>query len=162
MENLVKRYYNKVYTYVLSKVESEVQAKDIIQDVFLNFLKVNSRIEEIKNPDAYLMSMAKNAIIKNSKTIKTIEISTLHDSMDHLTSNIPRFEGKFEAKDLHEKLEEFVTQLPNRQREVFELSRKKGLSHHEIAEKLNLSSHTVNNHLVQALKTIRKRYTVLI
>ncbi|NJK94039.1 MAG: hypothetical protein HC905_03115 [Bacteroidales bacterium] len=48
-----------------------------------------------------------------------------------------------------------LDQLSPRQREIFYLSREKGLSHDAIAEKLNISANTVKNHLVSSLKFLR-------
>jgi RNA polymerase sigma-70 factor (ECF subfamily) len=39
---------------------------------------------------------------------------------------------------------------------VFQLSRDGGLKHEEIAEQLHLSQHTVKNHMVEALRFIRR------
>ena len=53
------------------------------------------------------------------------------------------------------RLQQAVDQLPPRQKQIFTLSRHKGLKHEEIADKLQISRHTVKTHLVQALKTLR-------
>lgn len=46
--------------------------------------------------------------------------------------------------------------MPPQRRMVFNLSREEGLSYKEIADKLNISTNTVKNHLVKALQTIRQ------
>ena len=56
-----------------------------------------------------------------------------------------------EAKLIAQALE----QLSPRQREIFELSRNRGLSHKEIAEQLGLSVYTVQDHIKNALEKIR-------
>jgi RNA polymerase sigma-70 factor (ECF subfamily) len=52
-------------------------------------------------------------------------------------------------------LNEAIEQLPPQRKRVFLLSRQEGLSHNEIAERMNLSPKTVNNHLVEALRFIK-------
>ena len=47
-----------------------------------------------------------------------------------------------------------LEQLTPRQKEIFQLSREEGLTHDEIAKKLNISVHTVKNHMVTALAFI--------
>ena len=59
---------------------------------------------------------------------------------------------------LPKKLHEWVEQLPERQREAFELSRFEGLDHEEIAQVMQVSARTVNNHLVAALRQLRIHY----
>lgn len=58
-------------------------------------------------------------------------------------------------KDYKSILEGLLEELPPRQKEIFLLSRIKGLSHDEIADRLNISRKTVRNHLFLALKHIR-------
>ena len=46
--------------------------------------------------------------------------------------------------------------LPERQKQVFQLHREKGLTYSEIAEQLGISKNTVENHMVNALKYLRQ------
>ena len=62
-----------------------------------------------------------------------------------------------EAKALDARLQAWIADLPDRQREALTLSRFDGLSHAEIADVMGVSPRTVNNHLVQALRTLRDR-----
>jgi DNA-binding NarL/FixJ family response regulator len=55
---------------------------------------------------------------------------------------------------LQKKILEWIEELPERQREAFELSRYEGLFHQEIAGVMQVSVKTVNNHLTSALKTL--------
>ena len=63
--------------------------------------------------------------------------------------------------DLESMLTELLEGLPERQREAFELSRFDGLTHEEIADVMDVSPRTVNNHLVAALKTLRAEASLL-
>src|SRR5690606_12788126 len=58
-------------------------------------------------------------------------------------------------KELENEIEELLDTLSPRQKEVYILSRRNGLSLDEIAERLKISPNTAKNHLVQALKVIR-------
>jgi RNA polymerase sigma-70 factor (ECF subfamily) len=64
-----------------------------------------------------------------------------------------------EYNELSDKLEETIRKLPSRQRDVYELHKKKGLKYSEIAEKLEVSVNTVENHMSRALKALRKQLT---
>ena len=59
------------------------------------------------------------------------------------------------AQRLDDKLQLWIDQLPERQREALTLTRFEGLSHVEVAEIMGISPRTVNNHLVKALETLR-------
>jgi RNA polymerase sigma-70 factor (ECF subfamily) len=62
-----------------------------------------------------------------------------------------------EAAELQDRVAVLVTELLNRQREALLLSRVEGLSHAEVAAAMGCAPRTVNNHLVAALSTLRRR-----
>jgi len=64
---------------------------------------------------------------------------------------------KFEYGELKETVDMIVSNLPEKQREVFILSRYEGLSHKEIAEKLKVSTKTVEYHIHQSSNTLRDK-----
>ena len=55
-----------------------------------------------------------------------------------------------------------VEKMPARRKEIYILSRERGLSNAEIAKKLDISKKTVENHLNLALKEIRDVLAILI
>ena len=63
-----------------------------------------------------------------------------------------------ETDELGHKFTEWIRNMPERRREVFELSRFEGLQHDEIAGVMDLSIKTVNNHMVLALNYLRECY----
>jgi DNA-directed RNA polymerase specialized sigma24 family protein len=67
-------------------------------------------------------------------------------------------EGTDGIEDLAGTFRIWINELSDRRREAFELSRFEGLDHNEIADVMNLSVKTVNNHIVDALSHLRMRY----
>ena len=63
--------------------------------------------------------------------------------------------------DHHQLMKVALTALSPRRRLVYQLSRDQGLNLQEIAARLRLSPNTVKNHLVIALKFIRKYLSVM-
>jgi RNA polymerase sigma-70 factor (ECF subfamily) len=60
-------------------------------------------------------------------------------------------------RDMQQKIDEAVDDLPEKCREVFLMSRNFGMSYREIATQLNISIKTVENHISEALKKLRKK-----
>ncbi|MNI50552.1 RNA polymerase sigma factor [compost metagenome] len=58
-------------------------------------------------------------------------------------------------RELAERIELEVAQLPAKMREVFELSRNAHLSHREIALRMDISDKTVKKQMNNALKILR-------
>jgi RNA polymerase sigma-70 factor (ECF subfamily) len=68
---------------------------------------------------------------------------------------------------LSQELEEIIVKLPRRRKEIYKLSREKGMSYSEIANELDISVKTVETQVGLALKYIRsalsdKNLTVLL
>lgn len=63
--------------------------------------------------------------------------------------------SELQFKDLSQHVNSLVEKLTPRQKEIYRLSREKGLSLNEIAVKLNISVNTAKNHLVSAIHYIK-------
>ena len=57
--------------------------------------------------------------------------------------------------ELQDHIKKAINKLPKAQKEVFVLSRIKGIKYKEIAKKLNVSERTVEVRISQSLKTLR-------
>lgn len=55
-----------------------------------------------------------------------------------------------------------LEQLPDKRRQIFEMSRFENLSNNEIAERLNLSVRTVEQHIYLVLKDLKKLFLIAI
>jgi RNA polymerase sigma-70 factor (ECF subfamily) len=81
--------------------------------------------------------------------------------LDHLKNSSviqisPATISDFEYVELNTRAEKLIANLPDRQKQVYLLHREEGLTSPEIAERLKISKNTVENHMVQALKYLRK------
>jgi RNA polymerase sigma-70 factor (ECF subfamily) len=83
----------------------------------------------------------------NEAQLRDRELAALPDAPD----------AEVDTEMLKEMLDAWIHELPERQREAITLSRLEGLSHDAIAEVMDISPHTVNSHIVQAMKHLRSR-----
>ncbi len=60
-----------------------------------------------------------------------------------------------EYADIKNKVDQLVTQLPEKRRKIYLLSREEGLSNQEIATELGISVKTVEDHMTHALRFLR-------
>jgi RNA polymerase sigma factor (sigma-70 family) len=58
--------------------------------------------------------------------------------------------------ELKKRISEAVNDMPPVRKQVFEMSRERGMTYREIAETLSVSSKTVETHISKALKQIKK------
>jgi len=69
-------------------------------------------------------------------------------------------EALINLADTNNTVQESINQLPPRSKEVFELSRYKGLSNQEISDKLGISIRTVETHISNSLKHLRRNIII--
>lgn len=161
IEQLIDEYYNRIYKFMVAHLKNADLAKDLTQTVFLELIKSNTPLESIENFDAYLFSMARNALFKefrkmqNSTKLKTLLLNSMKASSHELEEVIL-------VHDLNQNLEREINKLPTQQKKVYTMSRQEGLTHQQIAQRLDISANTVKNHMVQALKTLRGKYELMI
>lgn len=147
-------YSQRVYGYILSKTKSEELTEEIVQEVFIKLWHKREEMSQIDNYGAYILTMATN------KTYDFLRKMASEEKLkQQVWSSIQSYSNiTEETLDLNQSqalLNEAIEQLPPQRKKVFILSRQEGLSHNEIAEQMNLSPKTVNNHLVEALRFIK-------
>ena len=69
----------------------------------------------------------------------------------------PPPDEEFRYKIMQQRLQQIINDLPLQQKTVYQFSREHNLKQEEIARQMNIALSTVQNHLTQALKTIRDR-----
>ncbi len=129
------------------------EARDIVQDVFVKFWNDREKLSIQYSIRSYLFVSVKNKCLdllrKKNSSIKTQEISKEHDAADE------SFEF-FVFSELETLFKASLAKLPERCREIFELSRLQGMKNREIAAKLNLSEKTIENQITKALHILKE------
>jgi len=138
-------------------VHSKAIAGDIVQNVFIALWKKREELDPRQSVKAYLFQAVRNRSLNylRDHSRETIGLETADKSQAESMEHTNPQEEADRRMDL---LKQWISDLPERQREAFELSRFEGLDHDEIADVMNVSPNTVNNHIVAALKHLRGRY----
>ncbi|WP_207427771.1 RNA polymerase sigma-70 factor [Pedobacter sp. SYSU D00535] len=130
-------------------------AEDIVQDVFVKLWEKKDEIKITTSLKAYLFQSTINQSLNYLKKYK--------NSLNRETAfgretgvDINSTEQIMALKEVSRRVDEVVEALPDACRTVFILSRYEQLSYKAIAEKLNISVKTVENHMTKALKYLRK------
>lgn len=154
------RYTAVLYAHAFSKLQDRDEAKDVVQEVFSKLWSKRSVIQFRLNISGYLYITLRNKIINiiAHRKIQSEYLSSLHDYLGQAHEDT---DFLARTNQLRAIIEEEVSKMPIRMREVFELSRKNNLSHKEIAEKLGISEKTVKDHVNNALKILRLKLGLL-
>jgi|SRR6185437_2209314 len=157
---LFDSYKNRIYGYVLALTHSAYMAEEITQEIFMKLWLCRDVLADLNNPEAYLVSMARNKTL-NYLRKSAHESKMLQELQSRMIRNTNNVEEQSLLSDQHNLLQEAVTSLSPQRRLVYQLSRDQGLNHLEIASRLHVSPNTVKNHLVTALKVIRKHLNTM-
>ncbi|WP_236973842.1 RNA polymerase sigma factor [Membranihabitans maritimus] len=160
IDEIIEKYYSRVYAFALTHVKSETIAEDLTQDIFLQLVKKESHLQNIEDLEAYIFTATRYATYHYFKKIRRNEVLK-EEMLNSMKNQLAQDEDHLLVSDLEKKFHDIIYTLPERQREIFQLSREKGLTHNEIAKKLQISPSTVKNHMVKALKTLRHQYTLI-
>ena len=150
---LFLQYYPQVKKFLLGFLKSESDANDLSQEIFVKIWVQREKISQVNFFKTYLYSMARNALfnyfehelIKQNYASKTQELSQYKDVI----------ESDLYAKELSLLIDTTIEKMPEQRRRVFRMSRYEGIPNSEIAEKLNISKRTVENHITSALAELR-------
>lgn len=162
VEKLFREYRDKVFGFFVDFLSNRDLAQDLTQDIFLKLLNKSDQLNHIQDMDGYIYQMCRNLAFDHlKKAAHNTEYrkfilyagSTAQDPEISMSTN--PIEQKIHSDHYQHLLDECLENLPEQQRQVFTLSKIDGLSHKKIAEQLEISPHTVRNHLYQAVKNIR-------
>lgn len=149
-------YKYKLYGFVFRLTGTHASAEDVVQDIFEKLWKDREVLLEIDSFQRYIFRMAQNHAINGFKRMAR-EVTILKQLTDALAaSSASTPQGSLALKETQERLHNAIQQLPPQQKIVFLLSREQGVKHEEIARRLQITTGTVKNHMIQALRTLRK------
>lgn len=117
---------------------------DLVQDTYLRLFRTKGE-GKFEQPKAYLYTTARNAALDRCRRRQIVSFAPITELP---TLDVPEDAPDASAvSDLHSKIDVLASALetlPKRCREVLILRKHYGLSHKEIAEKLGISTNTVN------------------
>lgn len=161
-------YYPKLVRFAKEFVILEEDAENITQDVFTDLWERRDAIDHIENVNAYLFRLVRNRCLdylkhkvfeqkyaENVQASFEIELNLKLQSLDRFdVSDIS------EGNETERLVRDAINSLPKRCRDIFLLSRMKGLKYREISEKLGISVNTVECQMGIALKKLRVKLNV--
>ena len=163
LESLFYVYFPRLNDFAKNVIKDDVISQDIVQEVFVKVWEKRSEIESI-HFEAFLFRLVRNRCIDYIKHLKVV--SNRMQEFQVLSRYEELYRVDFIAnqpyvlieKELKEKIEKTIQNLPDRCREVFVMSRINGMKNKEIAEELNINIKNVERHLNRALQSFRKEF----
>jgi RNA polymerase sigma-70 factor (ECF subfamily) len=156
-EKVYKLWHLKVYTYFIQKTKSEYMAEELVQLTFIKLWNFKHTLDEDIPLEAQLFTIARTSMLDFLK--KQANRQRITDRI------IPLVETKSEPLwefDLSGRILKSINSLPPVRKKVFLLNRNEGFSNKQIAERLAISTRTVEKHMSLALRQLKSLlYTIL-
>lgn len=136
-------------------IKLEEDAEEIVQEVFVKIWENRHKIDAYSSFESFLFTIAYNTTmtlfrkrVNEKKYLEYLKsLQTFEQAPDLL--------DEIHFNELSRRVEMLLNELTPRQKEIFQLSREKGLTHDEIAQELNISVNTVKKHMANTLAFLK-------
>ncbi len=153
-EEIFHQYYPGMCSYADSLIKKSNVAEEVVQDVFYNIWKNRADLHIKNSLQSYLYrSVFNNSMMYLRKAKKELTLNEQWADSQFTSKENPSEE--MDARELDAALLLALQELPERTREIFNLSRFEGLKYMEIADKLSVSVKTVEANMGKALRALR-------
>jgi RNA polymerase sigma-70 factor (ECF subfamily) len=148
------KHWHGLFSLAYRLLKSYDDAQDIVQTVYISIWERRDTLTFNYSFENYLLQAVRFQSLKKLNAI-------LDDpqSLDRIQQDfLPVFNeiwDRLREKELFREIEDHLSSLPSRTKEIFLLSRQYQLTIPEIAERLGISEKTVRNQLHLALKVLR-------
>jgi len=159
-ELIFRSHYAKLADYAHTLVRSRDVAEDVVQEVFVALWTQRERLSSPDNLTGYLYRSVRNRGLNQIRHQRMVLQWQARQAMED-GGEAPAADREAERSEIDQAVKRAVATLSPRCREVFELSRDRGLTYPQIAETLGISIKTVETLMGRALKAVRERLASL-
>jgi len=157
---LFRKYHRRLLLYTLKFVESESDALDIVQNVFVAIWENGKYKQKEELVQAYLFNSIRNSCLNYLKHQKIVQKFENEASIRLLEMEAVHYQSGekslIESENLKQ-INDAIDSLPDIYKEIIVLSRFEGLKNSEIADQLNLPIRTVETRVFRALSALKEK-----
>ena len=152
--------FPKVKNFAQMLLKSEAEAEDVAQDVFCKlWLQPEIWLDTDKDLDNYLFILTRNIVLnifKHQQIEQEYQDEVVERTFLYELTEKEEILNNVYYKEMLMIVQLTLEKMPKRRRLIFKLSRFKGLSHKEIADKLDVSIRTIEHQVYLALIELKK------
>jgi RNA polymerase sigma-70 factor (ECF subfamily) len=152
---IFRAWYAPLVRATQAVVRDAAVAEELVQDAMLELWRRREQLDAEGSPQAYLFRATRNRALNHLRhlAVQRKSASVLRDD-EARDASAP---DELVAAELEAAVKEAIAGLPPRCREVFALSRERGLKYAEIADTLGVSVKAVEANMGRALRILRTR-----
>ncbi|MDO6682457.1 MULTISPECIES: sigma-70 family RNA polymerase sigma factor [unclassified Oceanobacter] len=149
---LYTNHHHWLRNWLNQRMGSSERAADLAHDTFIRVLLNHSQLHSLREPRAYLKTIASRLLIDDSRKRRVeqawIEAWTEFNQEDACSCSA---ETQAEVTELLTALVRMLEGLPEKVRNAFIWSRLEGLTYADIAQRLNVSHSSVKQYIASAM-----------
>lgn len=128
--------------------------EDVVQEAYCQIARLD-RVEHIRSGRAYFFTTTRNIVLMQLRRARVVRIDSVTeiDSLN-IVGDEPSPERITAGRRELERVRRLIEGLPDRCRKIFELRKIEGLPQREVARRLGVSEHIVENDVGKGLKLI--------
>lgn len=157
-QNIFERVYHShsesLRNFLYYKTGSFQMAEDLTQDSFSKLWENCSKVT-IEKAKSFVFTIGNNLFLNHAKHKKVV---LKFESIRRTDSDKQDPQYLLEVDEFKLKLERAISDLPQKQREVFLMHRIDSMKYKEIAEALNISVKAVEKRMHKALRALKEIY----
>jgi len=160
---IYKRFWDKIYVVAAHRLDDNLEAEEVVQDVFFSLWKRREGLAIQHSLNTYLSAAVKYQIINRQtrQYRKAAEISS-HIGAGMPDDGVDSTQLWFSEKELKQQLDHYIDKLPEKCRIIFKMSRESYKSNAEIAKELGVSEKNVEAHITRAINTLKNKLEISI
>ncbi|MBC7417883.1 MAG: sigma-70 family RNA polymerase sigma factor [Pedobacter sp.] len=151
---LFKLLFPTLFKFSFCLLKSRELAEEVASDVMIALWRNREKLHQVENVKVYAFVIARNLSLNTLNKYAKHKLISIDDIEVEVFLDTLTPEQILINAELKNELEVAIQSLPNRCKLVFKLIKEDGLSYKETASILNISTKTVDAHLVTAVKKL--------
>ncbi len=162
-DELFRTLYPELVKFSYKYLQEKQSASDIVQQAFINLWQKRKTLNPNESVKPYMYKIVRNLslnLIRDEPEMQYVSDQEFNEIYE--IAEIEEDQKEDQKEDIYQSIkmiEEWVMQLPEKQKNAIVLAKFEGLNQDEIAEVMNVSKNTVNNHIVAGINNIKRLYS---
>lgn len=155
-QNRVFPVKNKLFRFAYRLLGDHSEAQDVVQDVFIKLWNGREQLVDIQNVEAWSMRITRNLSLDRLRQQKRRQTDPLEKGYSIANEGLSPDDNTVIQESM-KRIDDFMTLLPEKQRQVMHLRDIEGYSYNEISEILEMDMSQVKVNLFRARNTVREK-----
>jgi RNA polymerase sigma factor (sigma-70 family) len=156
--DMATQHGRKLRRYLAARIRNAADISDLVQEVFLRLMRID-RHESIRNPEAYIMTIASHVLHQHTLRLKSApqSLGAVDVLVDLQTAIETDPAAQVDAQRRLEEIDRVLARLAPNLHATFVLHRRDGMTLDEISKVLGVSRPMVKKYLAKALLQCREQ-----